>query len=177
VCGDDAGVVLVLDSKTGEELRRLEHPVSIAGLSFRRQGRLLAVRTSDIQGGNELHVFVWDASTGELLARLRHEDRVHHVEWSPDGTLLATASQDKRTRVFGAPEFHELTRHAFAEICAHVTFTGDGSRLFSCSYDGSLRVSRARAADLIALAQARLPRRLTPDEWHQYLGEEPLPST
>jgi hypothetical protein len=53
----------------------------------------------------------------------------------------------------------------------------DGRLLATTSLDGTARIWRAEPDDLLALACAQITRNLTPDEWRQYLGDEPYHQT
>jgi YD repeat-containing protein len=173
--GGEDGLVCVRDAGSGAPRLRLKHEVSIAGVTFSPDGRWLAARTSDVYGGRDLDVVVWDLTTGGEAARLRHEDHVHEVSWHPAGALVATASQDRRARVWTVPDFQEVTRLQFDDLVLCSRFTADGARLVTTSYDGWLRFTLVGAEALVERVLQRVPRRLTPEEWRQYLPGEPYP--
>jgi hypothetical protein len=58
-----------------------------------------------------------------------------------------------------------------------VAFTPDGKALVTAGDDGVVQVSLWHPQDLLDEACARLTHNLTPEEWRQYLGDEPYRET
>jgi hypothetical protein len=118
--------VLVWDSVTGEELRRLRgHERSVDSVAYSPDGARIA------SGSSDGTVRVWDAITGEELRRLHgHELSYLSVAWSPDGNRIVSGSSDKTVRVWDAVTGEELCclrRHSGG--VTSVAWSPDGTRI------------------------------------------------
>jgi WD40 repeat protein len=161
----------VLDLETGKvvcklegDLRRPLRPVS----PFSPDGRRVVGAT--VTPSNA--ALIWDAATGKVLARLvGHRDSVTQARFSRDGRLVLTVSDDHTARVWDAEtgrELHTLTGHGGPVLQG--AFSPDGKRVATVSADGTARVWEL---DLLAVAAARRPRELTPEEKQRYeVGED-----
>jgi WD40 repeat protein/tRNA A-37 threonylcarbamoyl transferase component Bud32 len=109
---------------------------------------------------------IWDAATGTIVCRLRgHLGRVIQARFSHDGRLVVSVSEDQTARVWDAEsgkELHTLTGHQGPVIFA--AFSPDGKRVATAGADGA----RIWELDLLAVAAARRPRELTPEERQRY---------
>jgi len=83
--------VTLWDAAEGRPLRTLTEPRGeIAGLTFSRDGRMLAV-----VGAKDGQARLWEVATGKVrLAIGGHVGSVKGVSFSPDGRLLATGGDD-----------------------------------------------------------------------------------
>jgi len=128
---------LALRSKTGLEIRWLDHPDAPPlllsdskglladgsgygsmkrGLAFSPDGtRIAAPGLTDARG--DTPVMIWDASNGQRIDENRligHTARIQALSWAPDGRRIATASADGTIRIWdveGRAEPILLTGH------------------------------------------------------------------
>jgi WD40 repeat protein/serine/threonine protein kinase len=86
--------VEVYDPDTGAVVLTLPHPSPTGPMSWRPDGRFLAVGCGE-------HIYVWDARTGKQQAVLRgHESLVEWVTFSHSGDLLASSGWDHTLRLW-----------------------------------------------------------------------------
>jgi WD40 repeat protein len=121
-------------------------------------------------GDNTARVF--ESATGEEVARLAHQETVMSVAFSPDGRLLATGSADNTVRVFEVATGREVARLAHQSVVYSMAFSPDGRLLAVASLKGAL-ISAWRSQEIADYVCAHLPFNLTPEEWKQYLPDEP----
>ena len=159
---------------TAKEAARMSHKGDVKVMTFSPDGRWLATGYWGIAQ-------IWEAATGRPIIHMSHQPRVNAVSFSPDGKFLATASGTTQyagdgARVWEAETGREVARmtHGLVEL---VTFSQNGKWLATGGEDGTARVWLWRPEDLTAEACSRLTRNLTPEEWGQYLGDEPYRKT
>ncbi|KAH0834960.1 WD40-repeat-containing domain protein [Lanmaoa asiatica] len=100
-------------------------------------------------GSAEKLAFVWSMTTGEkLVGPLQHDGWVVAVRFSPNGDRIATAAAEnpdaKAIRIYNSKNGQRLLDIPFpfkASISSHLTWSGDGHRLFAGSF------SRVRCFD------------------------------
>jgi len=93
-CGDRAGVIRILDARTGDVLQTLRgHAVSVYALAFHPDGTRLA------SGSDDNTIRLWDLGHGETVLTLSgHESYVYDLSWSPDGDTLISTGGDNSVR-------------------------------------------------------------------------------
>ena len=156
--------VRVWDTTTGRVRATLEQPGSIAGVQFSANSRLaLATSTSN-------SARVWSVPDGRLLDVLRADGTIDSASFSPDGTLVVTSSDDSTVRLWRVADGVQLDlvntpQPGGSYQTGNVGPTGavlvQGDPTFLCQVCGSLD-------QLLALAQRRSTRALTPDERATY---------
>lgn len=161
----------IWDTASGEEILVMRgHTAEVVGVAFSPDGTRLAT------AGSDRAARVWDSETGrELLTLVGHGDWVFDIAFSPDGTRLATASLDGTVKIWDAATGRELMRLLGNLGNVHsVAFTpADGGASLVIGGGDGISLYLLRIEDLIALAQSRLTRSLTPDECRRYLhGDE-----
>ncbi len=80
---------------------------------------------------------------GRVWSVKAHTEKVKSVSWSPDGRFLASGSVDGTVKILSAGTGATLrTLRGHFDSLFSVLFSEDGTRVFSCSWDTSLRVWR-----------------------------------
>jgi WD40 repeat protein len=156
---------------SGREVTRLPHGRNVVAVSFSANGRYLATASSDHTAR------VWDTTSGRELARLSHEGGVKSVVFSADDRYVTTASTDYTARVWEVSNGLEMARMTHERPVWTAVFSADGRYIATLSADQTTHVWLWQPEDLIAEACARLTRDLTPEEWRQYVGNEPFRKT
>ncbi len=110
------------------------------------------------------------------LTSIVHEGNTRTLAFSPDGKWLATGSSDKTARLWEASTGRALARMHHESDVEAVAVSPDGKWLVTASGGRGWRWL-LQPQDLIAEACARLTRNLTPQEWQQYLSQEPYRKT
>ena len=117
-----------------------------------------------VTAGSDGTVRMWDARTGEAQRIFRgHTDAVIAAVVSPDGTRIVSHSEDDTARLWNAETGEELLtiRGVIAKETERVGFDSGGKEIVIVANDGT---TRSRPVDVIAAAEARKPRELTPEE-------------
>jgi WD40 repeat protein len=167
---DDKGAVGIFEIPSGRRVATLKHEAAVGSVTFSRDGKYVATIS-----GNTARI--WDSIKGtELHLPFLHETDVTAVAFTPDGTILATAAGNN-ARVWDAASGVELARINHDQLVTRVAFSPDGKTLATAGDDGVVQLSLWRPQDLLDEACARLTRNLTPEEWHQYLGDQPYRKT
>lgn len=85
----EGSCIRLLDLERGQEVRQFGSNGSVTGLTFTRDGKLLAASSSD---GT---VRVWDRETGTVVAHFQaHAGNAGAIEFAPDGRTLLTGGGD-----------------------------------------------------------------------------------
>lgn len=127
-----SGEVLIVDSKNGNEMRKLtNHKRCVNTLAFNKQDTLLAT------GSWDTTACIWDYQTGKLLHELNaHEKAVNTVAFHPNKPLLVTGSHDSTIYIWDT-----VTGQNKAQLKGHskpvnsIAFNDSGSLLASGSND------------------------------------------
>ncbi|MBW4548699.1 MAG: hypothetical protein KME25_30485 [Symplocastrum torsivum CPER-KK1] len=169
--GSYDNAVWVWSVSNGKPLHRLSHKDDVNFVAFSPDGKFLATASTDRTGR------VWSVVSGKQLHRFSHEGSVRAVAFSPDGKFLATASLDNTAQVWSVSSGRRLHRLSHYGYVNAVVFSPDAKFLATASEDKTARVSLVGLENLITEACRRLTRNLTPEEWQQYLGDEPYRKT
>jgi WD40 repeat protein len=136
VSGGHDGTVRLWSLETGVELRRFggsQGQVFCAAVS--PDGRRVAA------GGMDRVIRIWDLETGELLRSIPGPMPITWLAFSPDSGRFLAGGWDWAVRLL-VSETGELVRmfegHRAPVTC--VTFSADGRRALSCSYDETIRL-------------------------------------
>jgi len=146
VSAAEDGTARVWDTLARTEIKCLEgHAWAARRAAFSPDGtRIVSCDNNDI-------VLLWDAHSFKLLEKIKEKQRYAYLTWSPDsqrivgvssgqGELYVLNVEDMRLKKFEGPE----------GFVTSVTFSHDGSRLASGSYDGIVQVWDAAEAIQIA---------------------------
>jgi len=165
------GAARIWEIHTGCEVARLVHERNVLAVAFSPDGRYVATASTDHTAR------LWDVSHGREVARVRHEGGVRSVVFSFDGQYVVTASADHTARIWQPLTGREISRLTHEGAVSMAAFSPNGRYVVSASDDHSMRVWLWLPEDLVTEACARLTRDLTPEEWRQYMGEEPYRKT
>jgi WD40 repeat protein len=135
-------------------------------------GRLLAT------GSDDSTIVVWDIAAEAPVFRLTgHSQGVTSLAFSPDDNLLASGSWDGLVKLWNMESGEEkLALYGQGGEVRDVAFSPDGRYLIAGGYGSSIHVYLTRLEDLVALAETRVTRTLTPEECQKYLRVEACPS-
>ena len=128
-----------------------------------------------VTAGTDGTARVWNVETGDSMVVLNgHSGTVAQAGFSPDGDSVVTAGSDKTARVWDAASGVQ-TAVLRGEV-ESADFSPDGRSVATAGEDGSARIypcqlCNASLEHLLALAQERVTRQLTPEEREQYLSE------
>jgi uncharacterized protein YecT (DUF1311 family) len=167
--GDDKGAILICELPSGQRVAKLKQESGISTLDFSRDGKYLA-------SGAGSNAQIWDLAKGTGLFQFQHEAEVAAVAFSQDGKTLATAAGNT-ARVWDAATGIEISRVVHDQTVTSVAFAPDAKVLATAGDDGVVQLSLWHPQDLLDEACTRLMRNLTPEEWRQYLRDEPYRET
>lgn len=98
-----------------------------------------------LSGGDDFALWIWKDGTGTLLGK--HKGKIRDIATSPHGDMIATASWDGGIGLWTVtpanPDYRLLERR---DLLGHdagvnaVAFSNDGTRIYSASSDGTVRV-------------------------------------
>ncbi|HEX7182083.1 MAG TPA: AAA-like domain-containing protein [Thermoanaerobaculia bacterium] len=168
------GVVRIWEFPSGRQVTQLDHDESWAtAMSFSPDSRQIATV------GTEGTTRIWDIKTGHELRRLAHEDEelVTAVAFSPNGDWLAAGGDDGTTQIWEVATGRELARLVQEGSVASVAFSQDGRTITVAGEFPTIETLPWRANDLVAEVCRHLRRDLTPEEWREYLPDEPYRKT
>jgi WD40 repeat protein len=158
------------DVQTGRQLYRLSRE-GLHKSAFSPDHKTFA---TEISGDRNVHLL--DIQTGKELQRLETYNWWSGLVFSPDGTKLATFFLSIIS-IWNTQTGKEMQRLETDNFVSDVAFSPDGKTLIVRRLDGNSSIWHLDSSDLINEACSRLPRNLTLEEWHQYLGDEPYRET
>lgn len=129
------GTVRLWDAATFAEIWSITaHDGEPSAVAFSPDGSLLAT------GGRDGAVMVWDARSGILLRTLLDgDDAVNRLAFSPDGTRIAAAG-NAITLLDALRPGSVLRLRPHEDTAWHLSWSADGKRLATCSWDGTVVV-------------------------------------
>lgn len=133
--------IAILDSRSGQVLKRLNGIIQMASLTASHNGKWIA------SGDTEGRVAIWDALSGQLVLHTNvHKSWVRAISFSPDDTVLASGGGDQRIRIWKAPDSEggawteSLQRQGHDHEIWRLSFIPGGHRFVSTSKDNTARV-------------------------------------
>ena len=116
----------------GKELRKLEHPTEVAGLSFSADGTRLATGAADSE------VRVWDLASGQELQAFLHAGPVTAVAChGGNNALVVSASADKTVALHTMTLARVLSAGASPRA---VAVTSNGTHVVTAGDDGKIKL-------------------------------------
>ncbi len=160
------------DVSSGLAIRTLAgHTLRVWRVVFSPDGVHLATGSADGTAK------IWDTTSGDEVFTLRGQAGVINPTYSRDGTRLASAATDGSVKLWDAFSGRELLMlEPSSSSATRVAFSPDGSRVAVASQNNTAGVYLLRPAELVALAQRRVTRGLTPDECQRFLHFDHCPS-
>jgi WD40 repeat protein len=173
--GTSCGQVYICDTTTGRQVGhevKFAFTVNLLAPRFSPDGSQLAVANT----GNSGQVSILDVATDKVVTVLTaHTGQVQDIAYSPNGRLLATASIDHTVRIWDAHTGRPLRILYHLDPVDAVAFGPTSDRIATLDYAGTIRIWDActdceNPTALLALAQHRVTRQLTPAERRTFLG-------
>jgi WD40 repeat protein len=141
-------------------------------IAFSADGRhVLTIRSADHAAR------AWELNSGREVLYLPHETAVNGVAFSPDGRYLATAARNGVARLWEMASGRQVAAMAHDKPLNGLAFSPDGRYLATASNDHTVRLWVPVLEDPVGQACARVTRNLSPEQWRQYLGDEPYRAT
>lgn len=127
--GEEEDPIIIWDTKTGKEIRRLiGHNNIIDSVAFSPDGKTLASACRDEA------VKLWDVKTGNQIRTLKgHNDHVRSVRFSLDGKTLASCVGNEKTILRDVRTGEEVW--AYKSWGPYVDFSPDGKTFAITDYD------------------------------------------
>ncbi|MBL8799988.1 MAG: tetratricopeptide repeat protein, partial [Planctomycetia bacterium] len=131
---------------TPREIRRFEgHAEAVRAVAYSPEGRRILTASEDKT------IRVWDIRTGKMVLRLLgHTGGVTAIAVSADGNRVLSGSQDQTVRLWDAESGQEIRKfgatrffgggNAHAGAVVSVSFSPDGTRALSASWDKTVRL-------------------------------------
>jgi WD40 repeat protein len=167
------GTISVWDAQNGRQLATLApSSTSIMLARFSPDGRYIA------SAGTDGTVRLWEAEAGRAVwSRTVGKQEVWSASFSPDGLHLVVSNAEGEISILDArtgETMASLTGHA--DVVTWVEYAPDGRQIISSSKDKTVRIWPVPAGgNLVARAQAELPRCLTPEQREKKYFLDPAP--
>jgi WD40 repeat protein len=166
----DDGTVRAWDLTGGSEPVLLAgHRGPVGGVAFSPDGRHVA------SAGHDGTARIWDLGRKTERIVLRgHEEPVNTVAFSPDGRHIVTGSGDATVRIWNSASSAPLVVFPGHDAAVYAAvFDPDGQQVISAGEDATIRLWRCEVCgpieEVLALAEQRSTRTLTPDERAMFL--------
>ncbi len=134
--------VLVWDTTSGEELRRIAMPGVFVAVS--PDGRHAAC--APFIGGNVKYI---DLNDGSTVREFGHGATVVCLDFSGDGSRLVTSGADKAVCAFDVASADQLTRIQLSDDLKRVAFSPDGKRIAVTCADRKLYLWNAETGEKV----------------------------
>jgi len=150
--------VRFFDLSTGTEAERLPLEGDSSRVSFRPDGRALAVGVSS-------NLVIWDLGEGREVHVLPHPKEVDSFAWHPDGHRLAVACAGSLdVWLWDSRTTNCLILKGHFELVFNVAFSHQGDLLMSAAYDGTTRFWNVGSGDLLFVSRAGAGMRFSSDD-------------
>ncbi len=137
--GDD-GRINIWNAGQGELQHSFKHPNAVRGLAFAHDDQTLYA------GDRDGRLRIWRMDATEPLAETETPSGLYAVAISPNDETLAAAGNDKTVRLWNAKNLApKLSLDGHSGPVYGLSFSGDGRRLASVGWDGTVpRLGRRR---------------------------------
>jgi WD40 repeat protein len=172
----DSIATTVWDLRTGETVWQLQiSSDGDAGAVFAPSGQVLVI------GDTDGKLSWWDMRQKTELFSKSDGIYTRALVLSPDGKYLATIDGDDTARVWEFDSGREVKRMPYARDLTAIAISPDSRFFATCGDDDwdtrSVEVTEIWPEDPVAKACSQVGRNMTPNEWHQYMGDEPYRRT
>ena len=157
----------VYDTASGKELMQVRHRGGTLAKSLNKDGNLV------LSTGWDGRARLWDPASGEPIRSLSHELVVHHATWNSDESLVLTSSGDRTARVWDAASGDLLFILPNDGPVRWASWSPDERHILTANDEGTVTLYYADVDDLLAAACERALRNMTPEQWKQFMGDEP----
>lgn len=145
---DGTNGVRLFDLERGTESESLPAEGNSIGLSFRPDGRAMAVSVAS-------NIVVWNLAERRVTQTLPHPGEVACFAWHPDGRRLASSSaQHVDVWLWDTERTNNLILKGHLELVWHLDFSHRGDVLMSAAWDGSTRFWDAGSGELLFVSRA-----------------------
>lgn len=172
----------IRETKSGRMVNKLGVKYANA-IMFSPDGKHIVTANWNFYAPSDKGVRIWN-----IVEQEQHEvGRLDFVEeqpaavsdarlaWSKDGRYVAVYNQET-VRLWDMSTHQEMERWKIPFHAKYLVFSIDGNYLLTAN-SATVSVWRWGVEAMIAEACSRLSRNLTPEEWSQYLGDEPYRKT
>ncbi|GCE12489.1 WD40 repeat domain-containing protein [Tengunoibacter tsumagoiensis] len=116
---------------------------------------------------------IWDRTTGVLARNFLHKGDVLAATFDCESRYVATASADWTAGIWNAATGEKIAQLPHDGRVTAVAFSKDGKYLATACDDFVLRIWQWKLSDLKKEAKIRLTGNLMPEDWKEYIGDEP----
>jgi WD40 repeat protein len=147
VSGDNAGVIIVWDSFTGERTLELRgHSNQVNSVRWSPKGDQI------FSGSVDYTCIIWDATTGDKVSQLNgHTNWVNSVAWSPKGDQIVSGSGDKTLIIWDAATGDRITQlKGHTNYVNSVAWSPKGDKVLSGSADKTCIIWDVASGDKVS---------------------------
>jgi|GEM_PF-3144199 len=171
--GENDGTVSMINVDSGNITKKISLDGGINALVFHPDDSHILSGISTSEGGGEL--LLADVTDGTIIWREASQAPILSVDVDPGGRWIATVNQSGLLRLFDLAQQKEVAQLEYHDPTRVVHFSSGGDRLLLAS--GNTIYMLPWWPDVAGEICHRLTRNLSPEEWQQFLPDEPYHKT